>query len=124
MPSGPKRPPARREHTGSAQADRMQGVANDLAGLVRRCPFCVGRLVSVTLTGAVTKVVWHRLGVPASYFVVRQPTSAASYIAEVPADTPDEDNSVAVVTDVTGTFDLWFYPRASRPIDSETGQSR
>jgi hypothetical protein len=121
--AGPKRTADRREHTGDAQADRMQSVPNELVAMLRRCPFVVGRLVTVRFTAFTTKVVFHRLGVPAACIVVRR-SEGSGTIYEVPATTHDPKNSLPLQCDTTSTWDLWFYPRSSRPIDNTTGQSK
>lgn len=120
---GPKRVPERREHTGAASADRMQAVPSEIVSLLKRCPFIVGRLVTVTFAAFTTKLVYHRLGVPAACMVVRQ-SEDAGILTEILATTHDEKSALPLQCSADGTFDLWFYPRASRPVDAATGQSR
>lgn len=127
--SGPKIPARVRNLTGDPVQDRIDASRDELADLLRRCPFFFGRIVSVNFTAATPKLVTHRLGTPAACFVVRQDYGgAAAYPAliEAPLTTAlgDESHQLGLLCEATCTLDLWFYPRASRPIDANTGQSR
>lgn len=122
-----KAPPFSREHTGDPQLDRMQGQRNELAQLLRLCPFVQGRLVSVSFSGGVYQTVTHKLGVPAACFVIRQNYDAAALgyeLSENPSQTGlDQNNQLSLGTSAAVKLDLWFYPRASKQIDPTTRHS-
>ncbi len=125
-------PTYRNEQTGNAPLDRMQSVMRDLVAALRLIPFLWGgRLVTVHFTaGGAQKVVRHGLGVPAACFVLRLNYDAAAGMAGptfaewMPQPTTiDPKQQIALVADNVCTCDLWFYARASKPLDPQQGQS-
>lgn len=125
--AGPKIPVRTRNLTGDPVQDRIDAARDELADMLRRCPFLFGKLVSVKLETTTTKVVNHRLGVPAAFIVIRYDYfGAATYPALVEATVAgiDLNNQLAILANTACKLDLWFYPRSSLPIDPATGQSR
>ncbi len=124
--------PARRtEHTGDPVIDRIQGQFGGLVAALRLIPFLfAGKLVSVTFGATTPKSVLHGLGVPVGFIVVRNNyngSGVATDIAENDATYQaaiDQRQAISLYSSVASTVDLWFYPRASKPIETVTGQSR
>lgn len=128
-PLAPKAVPQRREFTGDAGADRIQQAREDALAVLRACPFIRGRLISVQLVGGVAKTINHRLGAQATFMLARpnyDGTGNVSIVTESATGSQqplDLKNQLSIVASVSGKFDLWFYPIASRPIDARSGVS-
>lgn len=121
-------PTFRKEQTGNPALDRIQAVVSDLIVALRTIPILWnGKLVSVVFAGGVRKVVRHGLGVAAACIVVRQNYDLTSVtygrLLEFQNDGVDLTKNLALISDINATYDLWFYPRSSKPIDSAQGQS-
>lgn len=118
----------RREHTGNRQIDSIQQARNEIASTLNDCPFVRGKLVSFTGTTNTHRVITHGLGQPAAFFTIRQSYGGVESIPGFAEATDqsgiDPNNQIRVFVWQTGTVDLWFYPRASKQIDSTTGQSK
>ena len=100
----------------------------DLARMLALCPFIQGRLVSVRFVAGTRKVVRHGLGVAAACIVVRMnydPAEAGPAFAEDSDQSTgvDKTKQLALVASTACDCDLWFYARASLPIDAGQGQS-
>lgn len=122
----PKGLPRRREYVDDPRLARGEQAREDLAQALRSIPFLRGRLVSVRLAAATRKEVRHGLGVAAACIVVRQnydAWAAAATLSESSTRATNETTHLALVADAACDLDLWFYPRASRPIDAGQGQS-
>lgn len=122
--------PYRREHTGSAGADRMQRQASELAKLVGLCPFIVApfRVISVHfVTGGTFQTVNHGLGVPASCvpasFNYDAGALGPTFAEDRVATGLDPNNQSRLVASATCTMDLLFFPRASKIIPAGATQS-
>lgn len=112
------------ERAQNAEAQRR----SDMARALNEIPFLRGRMISVSLTGGLDKAVDHGLGVPATFIVAR-----TNYANGLPANIVESDPSLQaeldparqlyVLADINCIVDLWFYPRASKVIDTTTGQS-
>ncbi|WP_169927132.1 hypothetical protein [Labilithrix luteola] len=117
----------KREYTGDRQLDSMQQARNDIAGSLNNCPFVQGVLVSVSFTALTAKVITHSLGAPAACFVVRESYGGLQNAAQISESADqsgfDVNNQLRLVAAQSCTVDLWFYPRASKQIDTATGQS-
>jgi hypothetical protein len=112
--------PFRREHTGTRQGDAMQRSAQQAARQVSDyadVPFLQKphKLIRVTLTAFVSKTVRHNLGVPAAFFIVRPSTGSEIVYENAYAQGVDEANEISLGSGASGTWDLWFYPRAEDP---------
>ncbi len=122
----PVRKPAIVRHVEAPlQKERMQDDTADLGRTLRACPFIIGRLKSVRFDGG-NKVVNHGLGRPAAWIVVRsyEPGQGPGPITESSDQTGlDPKNQIRIFAHDVMVADLWFYPRASRPINLTTGQS-
>lgn len=123
--------PQRRQRVGDQVLEKVQDNTQDLTKTLGTCPFLMGRLVSVQLTGGTAKVVSHNLGTPAACFVIRMNYDAGGAVnAPVFAESfpqpasLDLTKQLSVVASATCTIDLWFYPRASKVLDARTGISR
>lgn len=125
-------PGHRNEQTGGAGLDRIQANVRAFIASLRLVPFLFGgKLVSVTFTaGGAQKIVRHGLGVAAACFPIRWNYHAAAamngptFAEWVPQPTTvDPRESLALVASAACTVDLWFYPRASKTIDANLGQS-
>jgi hypothetical protein len=121
-------PTFRGEQIGNLTLDRIQGVVRDLMAALRMVPFLWGgKLVSVQfLAGGVRHRVRHGLGVPAAFIVIRSNYAAApnfGSLLEYLNDGEDLTQYLGIISDVNATVDLWFYPRASKPIDAGQQQS-
>lgn len=124
-----KQLPARREVFDDRAQNAEARTRAELTDRLQRCPFIIGRIVSVKVTSGTTKTVRHGLGVPAAFIVVRQNydgTGTQVNVTEAASASQaklDLSNQLAITPSATGKVDLWFYPRASRAIDATTGQS-
>lgn len=125
--SGPKYPPeVFREQTGSVQMDRIQGQRDDLSRYLNLLPFLRGRAVAVELAAATNKVVTHRLGTPAAFFVIRSYGQSATSLNEATSTFQanlDQTTQIGLYAAAAFTGVLWFYPRPNLTIDLTTGQS-
>lgn len=122
----PKALPERRDYSANPEQARAEQAREDLVRTLRGCPFLRGRLVSVHLVSATRKEVRHDLGVAAACIVIRQNYDAGSAswtMAESATRATDEKTHLALIADATCDLDLWFYARASLPIDAGQGQS-
>jgi len=122
----PRPLPQRREYLKDPALARVDQAREDLARQLSACPFLRGRLISVSFASNTRTVVRHDLGVAAACMIIRQDYSdGVSYGRLVESDIRDATptKNLALVYEVGGTLDLWFYPRASKPVDAGQGQS-
>lgn len=96
-----------------------------------------GRLVSVRFASAAFDYgIAHGLGFPAAFMVIRQnyeqpvPAGPPAFmgVTESAAATqatiaPDQAKLIGLRSTAAGTCDIWFYPRASKPIPNGALQS-
>lgn len=125
---GPKILPRGRVQTESPDVLREQTKREETTARLNQCPMLFGRLVSVHFTvGGGDQVVTHRLGVPAGWQVVRGGYSGNGFAANIAEATSqaglDANNQIRLNAADVCKADIWFYPRASQPIDPTTGQS-
>lgn len=129
------------EQTGNPQLDRIQANVRKLISMLRNIPFLWdrslvpylwgGKLISVTFASAGTEqIIQHNLGVPAACFVVRENYNSLgamnkpAFAESVPQPTTiDPTTHLALIASAVCSVDLWFYPRASKEIDSVSHQS-
>ena len=130
MAAPPRVIPQRRDHVSDPALARVDQAREDLARVLTLCPFVRGKLVSVTFLATTPKSVTHGLGVPAGFIVVRNNyggSGVATDIAENDATYQaaiDQRQQISLYSSVASTVDLWFYPRASKTIDTNLGQSK
>lgn len=117
-----RRPTESREHFEDERVLRLQERVRKVEAFLQNCPFLLGRPKTVQFSSGVSKAVNHGLGVPAACFVIR--SSAAADIFETALQSGlDPAKQLALTSNADATVDLWFYPRASRVLES-SGESR
>lgn len=125
----PRALPQRRNFTEDPQVARVDQAREDLTRVLSACPFLRGRLISVTFSGGVRKLVRHGLGVAAACIVIRQDYNTAGggpfygSLLEYQNNGVDLTQNLGLIHDVSCVLDLWFYPRASKTINAGQGQS-
>jgi hypothetical protein len=100
---------------GKLPDERAQDNTRDLIRLLRACPFIVGRLVRARFVSAVPRIVTHRLGVPATFLVLRSKVASTIYplFSEGADQTKlDINNQLRVTCTDDCDADLWFFERA------------
>jgi hypothetical protein len=126
----PTKTAARQPLAQTFEAQQAQRQAQMVSRQVNACPFVTGVMRSVTFVAATAKVVNHGLGSPAAFFVARHNYDSASAYPRIVESAPaiqagiDTKNQMFIVADAACTVDLWFYPLASKTIDTATGQSK
>lgn len=118
---GPKRLASEVVHSSNLDLRDAQQLPNAILRVLKGCPFLVGRLVSVSFSGAGTTVVDHKLGTKARCFPVSLNYSPAATAAAVVRESSDQtlidaSNQMRLISSSAGTVDLWFYPKASKQI--------
>ncbi len=125
--AAPRVIPQRRAFVADPVLAQVDQAREDLAQVLRFCPFLRGRLVSVTLVANTTTVIRHGLGVASAFIIVRQnydTVGARPAFTEAQPSGVDETKFLTIYADAACTVDLWCYPRASKPIDANQGQSK
>jgi hypothetical protein len=119
----------RRQHTGSRVGDEMQRLPQEIQQQLQRCPFLIGRAISVKLAAATAFTVNHGIGRPAACLILRQNYDGTGNTAKLTESSTatqaslDLNNQLSIVADVACWLDLWFYPRATSFVQNNPGQS-
>ncbi len=122
--------PTRREYSADRATAASEQTRNDLTQALSQNPFLQGKLISVRLGVTTPKAITHGLGVPAAFIIARQNYNGSGIAAQVGLNGPtyqsvlDQRQQLSIYADIACDVDLWFYPLASKAIDSHLGQSK